>query len=327
MEWSEITEELLTNWKDQCSARHILHTKCRSDFSNKDKLLAVPSIVLSGLAGTTLIGTTIGSTQNLYLEIVLGCFSIISAILAAIQKTQNYSILVKDNSDTASAYIELVHTIDSELVMPRASRSNCEAFVKTTRMSYDIILNGAPSIPEGVYKWYETVYLKKLGKQYKKFIKYTHQMSSNESNVTDLSDTAPNPLLGGMFSNVMLKRMGSEVVNNSSPKLTASVFNIPEFRKNERFENELRNMKMDDIRLHNRCDSLVVKKSDPLYDIENPDCQSDFSPGEAPMALKNKFNKNIQDASYMGILGDFGTEHVDDDDTEFFTITGRSESR
>ena len=249
MRWGKTEEALVLSWRDVCMSRHVLHKRCADIFSRKEKFLTLPSIVFSGVTGSTLVSTSFFTTEQVegipWLQVVLGVISLLSSILIAIEKNQKYPVLIKQHNISALDYLELAHTIESEMVMKQRYRSNCENFIKTTRLGYDAVLNNAPMIPDGVMDWFETVYLKKLANHYRKNVRY----EKGDERFSEGSDPAPNPLIDSMFSSRMMKRIEElrgektqDTPEHPSSRIPRSPtpMKIPGVKQHTRFQNTVK---------------------------------------------------------------------------------------
>lgn len=122
----------------------------------KHSLLGVPAAIVSTLVGTAIFSTLNSPKQSLWLQILAGLFSLLAAVLVALQTFFNYSDVASKHRDAAASYEAIRHKLDW-FILAHAKLIDEKDLEKPLAMLLDIstsmdkIRGAAPSIPDSVY--------------------------------------------------------------------------------------------------------------------------------------------------------------------------------
>lgn len=150
--WNTGHEVLLASIGDRSNCYRWLHEKSQVRFEGYNFYLTIPSIIVSGLAGSATIGLTglfPGDFQKVA-SVVIGLFTLGCGVMTSLNQYMKTSQFAEAHRSAAIAHGKLHRVISSELALRRDQRVNAMEFIKMIRSEQDRLQETSPSIPEVV---------------------------------------------------------------------------------------------------------------------------------------------------------------------------------
>ena len=150
--WNNGHEVLLASIADRSNCYRWLHEKSQIRFDGYNFYLTIPSIVVSGLAGSATIGLTslFPNDFQKVASVVIGLFTLGCGVLTSLNQYMKTSQFAEAHRSAAIAHGKLHRVISSELALRRDQRVNAMEFIKMVRSEQDRLQETSPSIPESV---------------------------------------------------------------------------------------------------------------------------------------------------------------------------------
>jgi hypothetical protein len=150
--WNTGHEVLLASIADRSNCYRWLHEKSQIRFDGYNFYLTIPSIVVSGLAGSATIGLTSVFPNDFQkmASVVIGLFTLGCGVLTSLNQYMKTSQFAEAHRSAAIAHGKLHRVISSELALRRDQRVNAMEFIKMVRSEQDRLQETSPSIPESV---------------------------------------------------------------------------------------------------------------------------------------------------------------------------------
>lgn len=154
MEWCDEHEDLLKEWAEKARFYSWLHHATSAEYGKLNNMLTIPMMILSIIDGSANF-TMVGKTSNSFLyitifPIMLGSFSIITAVLSAMTKYLKTAELTEKHELFYRQFNVLVRNITQELSIPPDQRKVPSEALNMNRYEFDRLENEAPRIPEHV---------------------------------------------------------------------------------------------------------------------------------------------------------------------------------
>lgn len=143
--WTNKKEKLLLKWKEECKLYSWLFNYNTKYYDKLDKLLSIPSILITGITGTTLFSTLNLEHKN-EIIIVIGVLLIIGTILQSIRDFLNLKQLINKNQDCVKLYNCIVSDIEEQLGQEIPDRECGNEFLKKIKTRKTDIFNTSPNI-------------------------------------------------------------------------------------------------------------------------------------------------------------------------------------
>ena len=140
---SENPHELLRRWGLNAKRSQVANYKAANYFSKLHIRLGIPAIVLSSIAGTSILANS-GSDFSVINSILLGFISVISAVLAGLQTFLNYGDRASKHRLVASEYGSVKRHIQEILIKDIISDQD----ITSIRERMDILSKESPEIPD-----------------------------------------------------------------------------------------------------------------------------------------------------------------------------------
>lgn len=155
--WNTGHEELLASIADRSNCYRWLHEKSQNRFDEYNFYLTIPSIVVSGLAGSATIGLTglVPEEFQRVASVVIGIFTLGCGVMTSLNQYMKTSQFSEAHRSAAIAHGKLHRVISSELALRRDQRVNAMDFIKMVRPEQDRLQETSPSIPESVIRHFK----------------------------------------------------------------------------------------------------------------------------------------------------------------------------
>ena len=143
--WTNKKEKLLLKWKEECKLYSWLFNYNTKYYDKIDKLLSIPSILITGITGTTLF-STLNLDHKDEIIIIVGVLLIIGTILQSIRDFLNLKQLINKNQDCVKLYNCIVSDIEEQLGQEIVDRECGNIFLKRIKTRKTDIFNTSPNI-------------------------------------------------------------------------------------------------------------------------------------------------------------------------------------
>jgi len=155
--WNTGHEDLLASIADRSNCYRWLHEKSQIRFDSYNFYLTIPSIVVSGIAGSATIGLTslVPYEFQKIASVVIGLSTLGCGVLTSLNQYMKTSQFSESHRTAAIAHGKLHRVISSELALRRDQRVNAMDFIKMIRSEQDRLQETSPSIPESVIRHFK----------------------------------------------------------------------------------------------------------------------------------------------------------------------------
>jgi len=143
--WTNKKEKLLLKWKEECKLYSWLFNYNTKHYDKLDKMLSIPSILITGITGTTLFSTLNLDHKN-EIIIIIGILLIIGTILQSIRDFLNLKHLINKNQNCVKLYNSIVSDIEEQLGQDISDRECGNEFLKKMKIRKTDIFNMSPNI-------------------------------------------------------------------------------------------------------------------------------------------------------------------------------------
>lgn len=162
LSWTDQIESLLSGWADTAAVYKWLHDKSHRKYKRKNKILAIPTMILSLITGSLGIGLQ-GYVPAEYMSIgqgALGGMGVFIGILQGLQTQFGFAQRSEKHSGSSLGWGKLQRNIQIELSIEREFRKDADSFVKVCRMEYDRLTEQSPPIPSDVLELFKIIFRK-----------------------------------------------------------------------------------------------------------------------------------------------------------------------
>jgi len=170
--WSDTLEESLAEIGEKCQGYSSLHKSSEALFSFRKTCIDMPIFLLSTLAGTLSIGSTVifGENNN-YSNVGIGLVSLSVGVLNTISTYFNFATRTETHRMCSIEYSKLYRFISIELSLPRKERMACGDLLKIVKEQYERLQEISPLIPKHIIESFKI-----------RFKDYTNISKPNETN-------------------------------------------------------------------------------------------------------------------------------------------------
>ena len=148
IKWNSQIERIIAEEGERALCYGWLHTKSEKRYSSLFNYIALPTIVLSTIAGTASIGSQSLFNDTLASSIGIGGISLMVAVLNTISTHFGWAKRSEAHRQTAVAYSKIHRFILVELSLPRAERMSAAEMLKVVREQTDRLQETSPQIPD-----------------------------------------------------------------------------------------------------------------------------------------------------------------------------------
>ena len=141
------TEQLLRKWYTRCSSVAVGHYKSAEYYTKMHVRLSGSAAVLSAVIGTTVFAT-LQSQPALWLQIMLGFFSIFAAVLATLSASMGYQDKAEKHRTAGSKY----NSIGREFEQLGLATPATQELISKVRSRLDALAEEAPHLPRKIHK-------------------------------------------------------------------------------------------------------------------------------------------------------------------------------
>lgn len=145
-------KELLSQWYMGIRNSHLRHKLAAEEYTRTNRFFGIVVVSTTTLVGTTLFAT-LKSSRNTSVQIGIASFSILAAILSAVQTFLNYPDWIEKHKLAAAKYGELRKELDMLcLKVEMREEYDFEKHMKSFRTRWNTVEQEAPPIPKNIYK-------------------------------------------------------------------------------------------------------------------------------------------------------------------------------
>lgn len=144
LEYNPAVESLIKGIGEKALSLSWLHNRSQKYYAYWTNVLAIPTIVLSTIAGAGSIG--FGSSADV--SMALGGVSIIVSIISTLNSYFAFAKRAESHRLTAISYSKLYLQISIELSLPRKKRMNVKDFMKTVSEQIQRLNEIQPQVPD-----------------------------------------------------------------------------------------------------------------------------------------------------------------------------------
>lgn len=150
VQWNPQLEKILAHEAERCLCYSVLHRLCEQRYSRLNNYIALPSIVLSTLAGTASVGSSALFGTSPAASIVIGGVSISVGILNTLGSYFGWARRAEGHKSSYVQYGKLHRFLLIELSLPAEQRMTATDLLKTMREQIDRLFETSPPIPPEV---------------------------------------------------------------------------------------------------------------------------------------------------------------------------------
>lgn len=144
----EDAERVLRGWYRRARESQFAHYRSASRYAILARLLGIPSVALSALAGTALFASLQEETASVDLRLALGLISVLAGVLAALQTFLGFGERADRHRATGSAYGAVRREIEQYHAVPPRTAEAVETMMNRVRERLDAIAEKAPDVPD-----------------------------------------------------------------------------------------------------------------------------------------------------------------------------------
>ena len=159
-DWSEEQEKLLAQWSERSSGYRWMHDRSSKKFRKQNYTLAIPSIVISTVAGSAnflVAGKESGENSGhepASIPLMIGISNIVVAVLGTVSQFLRLAENAENHRNASIAFGSFYRHISCELSMPRDNRASAQELVNSCRKEFDRLIENSPEIPDKVLQEY-----------------------------------------------------------------------------------------------------------------------------------------------------------------------------
>jgi hypothetical protein len=135
--WTPQLDALMASWCDQAKCFEYMHNESYTYNVGCAKQMTLFITILTAVSGTANIAAGGASIGGFSVAWIFGGLTIMTSIATMLQDKFAYAQIAEGHKRFAATWGCLRRKIEAELILPYASRKNCEAFMKLIRADID----------------------------------------------------------------------------------------------------------------------------------------------------------------------------------------------
>ena len=148
--YNDSLERLLVEEAEKSLGLSWLHKECEAHFSKCNNWLAIPSIVLSTLAGSASVGSQTMFDDAKLSSISIGAISLLVGVLSTINSYFSWAKRTESHRLATIQYAKLHRFIEVEMSLPRKERILAKDLLKVVREQVERLAETSPPIPNHI---------------------------------------------------------------------------------------------------------------------------------------------------------------------------------
>jgi hypothetical protein len=146
--WDSHLEALLSDWQTRAWAAQMAHYRVASRLRKYNLWLGLPVVVFTTAVGTSLFATLNQDRLGTWLRVIVGCISVLAAVLAGIQTFLSFAKRADQHAVAADWYASIKRKIEQQANTPRKGRSDPKKFLDEIRKEMNTVGSQFPEIGE-----------------------------------------------------------------------------------------------------------------------------------------------------------------------------------
>lgn len=148
--WNSQIERIIAEEGERALCYSWLHSKSEKLYSSYNNYIALPTIVLSTIAGTASIGSRVLFDNSIASSIGIGAISLTVGVLNTLSTHFGWAKRSEAHRLSAVNYSKIHRFIVIELSLPRIERMGANEMLKIVREQLDRLQETSPQIPDSV---------------------------------------------------------------------------------------------------------------------------------------------------------------------------------
>jgi hypothetical protein len=144
-----LAKQVEEGWINGLRLKHIAHSSSAANCVRNHRLIGIPNIITSSVAGTSVFATLVTS-PSLGIVIATGSLSVASAILAGLNVFFDHATEAGKHKSAAARYGALRRELEQFLLVP-ASPTDKQKFLRNLKQRWDAIEAEAPTISQKIH--------------------------------------------------------------------------------------------------------------------------------------------------------------------------------
>ena len=150
IKWNSQIERIIAEQGERALCYAWLHTHAEKRYSTFYNYIALPTIVLSTVAGTASIGSQTLFSDPVASSVGIGTLSLIVGVLNTVSTHFGWAKRSEAHRQTSVAYSKIHRFILVELSLPRSERIQAGDMLKVVREQLDRLQETSPQVPDGI---------------------------------------------------------------------------------------------------------------------------------------------------------------------------------
>lgn len=143
--------ERLRQWTNGIKISHIAHARSAAFYQSRGRLLGISVVVLTSIAGTTIIGDLAGERGSNTARVIAGVLSLGATVLAALQTFLNYPEMAAKHREAEVRYGALRRDVEMLLSFVPTSEDALRDAMSSVRKTWTEYENSSPAVPQSIY--------------------------------------------------------------------------------------------------------------------------------------------------------------------------------
>jgi hypothetical protein len=148
--WNSQIERIIAEEGERALCYSWLHSKAEKMFSSYNNYIALPTIVLSTIAGTASIGSQTLFSDPKASSVGIGAISLAVGIFNTISTHFGWAKRAEAHRITGVTYSKIHRFIVIELSLPRDERMGAQDMLKVVREQLDRLQETSPQVPDAI---------------------------------------------------------------------------------------------------------------------------------------------------------------------------------
>ena len=158
IKWNSQIERIIAEQGERALCYCWLHNHSEKMYSSYYNYIALPTIVLSTVAGTASIGSQTLFNDPVISSVSIGTISLIVGVLNTISTHFGWAKRSEAHRQTGIAYSKIHRFILVELSLPRSERMQAGDMLKVVREQLDRLQETSPQIPDTVIRKFKSTF-------------------------------------------------------------------------------------------------------------------------------------------------------------------------
>jgi len=154
----KIHEKIINQWYNGVRIRHKAHFVLASKYERRNLWFGFPIVILTAITGTSIFASFESSPEP-WMKILVGCLSILAAVLASLQTFLGYNQEAEQHKNAATKFGALRRELEERISLDQYQID--KIFIEDFRKRWDSLEQESPNIPSIIYDKYKHYYERK----------------------------------------------------------------------------------------------------------------------------------------------------------------------